>query len=204
MHDEKKITAKKPAEYFLKDQETNFKANDGKLAAQSSSSLLYRSSEYIPVVLINRAVTDVSNTTGYNSQKNLSKSPLINKQKDNFSKLNSKKKTRLLVKRGVVYISLLLNDIALIYTKDKLAYIMGRDSKKYSIDKTLTELEEELDPSIFFRANRQYIVNLNFIRSFKAHQKVKLLLDMDVPELEEPIVISQQVAPAFKKWMAEA
>ncbi len=204
MHDEKKIPAKKPAEYFLKNLETNFTANDSKLAVESSSDLLYRPSEYIPIVFINGDDTDVSNITRYDSQKNLSNSPFINKQKDNFLKLNKKKKTRLLVKRGVVYISLLLNDIALIYTKDKLTYIMARDSKKYSVDKTLAELEEELDPSIFFRANRQYIVNLNFIRSFKAHQKVKLLVDMNVPELGEPIVISQQVAPTFKKWMNEA
>ena len=204
MHDEKKIPAKKPAEYFLKNMEIDFMDNDGKLAIESSTDLLYTPSKYIPVVVINRDDTDASRISGYNIQKSLSKSPIINRQKDNFLKLKKKSKTRLLVKRGVAYISLLLKDIALIYTKDKLVYIMDRDSKKYSIDKSLTELEEELDPFIFFRANRQYIINLNFIRSFKAHQKVKLLVDMDVPELEEPVVISQQVAPAFKKWMNEA
>jgi len=115
-----------------------------------------------------------------------------------------RKKSRLLVKRGVANIALLLLDIAAIYTKNKLVYVIDKDSKNYSIDKTLTELEEKLDDTVFFRANRQYIINIYFIRSFKAYQKVKLLVDIDIPELEEPVIISQQVAPAFKKWMEEA
>ena len=42
-------------------------------------------------------------------------------------------------------IALQLEDIALIYTQNKLVYVMDRYSKKYISDKTLSELEEELD-----------------------------------------------------------
>lgn len=52
------------------------------------------------------------------------------------------------------------------------------------------QLEKQLDQTIFFRANRQYIVNINFIKGFRPFQKVKLLLDMDIPRLEESIIIS--------------
>jgi DNA-binding LytR/AlgR family response regulator len=114
-----------------------------------------------------------------------------------------RKKTRLIVKRGVVNIALLLVDIPVIYTKNKLVYVIDRHSKKYSIDKTLAELEEKLDYDLFFRANRQYIININFVRSFKTYKKVKLILDIGIPELEEPVIISQQVTRAFKKWMEE-
>jgi len=103
----------------------------------------------------------------------------------------------------VVNIALLLVDIPVIYTKNKLVYVIDRHSKKYSIDKTLAELEEKLDYDLFFRANRQYIININFVRSFKTYKKVKLILDIGIPELEEPVIISQQVTRAFKKWMEE-
>jgi two-component system, LytTR family, response regulator len=83
-------------------------------------------------------------------------------------------------------------------------YVINRDSKKYLIDQTLTELEQELDHAIFFRANRQYIVNLNFIKSFKPYEKVKLLLAVNVHDLAEPVIVSQQVAPVFKKWINDA
>lgn len=143
------------------------------------------------------------NLTADTMQVLLKNSP-VNNETVNILKFEGRKKNRLLVKRGVANIPLLLIDIALIYTRDKLVFVIDRHSKKYSIDKTLTELEEKLDHSIFFRANRQYIVNLNYIKSFKAYKKVNLLVDINVPELEERIIISQHVALAFKKWMNDA
>jgi DNA-binding LytR/AlgR family response regulator len=118
--------------------------------------------------------------------------------------INGRKKTRLLVKRGMENIAVRLEDIALIYTQNKLVYVMDRCSKKYVSDKTLSELEEELDNTIFFRVNRQYIININYVKSFKAHEKVKLLIDITIPEINHSIVISQETAPAFRKWMHDA
>jgi DNA-binding LytR/AlgR family response regulator len=110
----------------------------------------------------------------------------------------------LLVKKGLENIAVRLEDIALIYTQNKLVYVIDRYSKKYVSDRTLTELEDELDKTIFFRVNRQYIVNINYVRSFKPHEKVKLLIDITIPEINHSIVISQETAPAFRKWMHDA
>jgi len=118
--------------------------------------------------------------------------------------INGRKKTRLLVKRGMENIAVRLEDIALIYTQNKLVYVIDRYSKKYVSDKTLSELEEELDSSIFFRVNRQYIININYVKSFKSHEKVKLLIDISIPEINHSIIISQETAPAFRKWMHDA
>jgi len=57
---------------------------------------------------------------------------------------------------------------------------------------------------MFFRANRQYIVNINYVKGFKAYEKVKLLVELTIPELNHCIIISQETAPAFRKWMYEA
>ena len=99
---------------------------------------------------------------------------------------------------------MLLEDIALIYTQNKLVYVIDRFSKKYFSDRTLSELEEELDGTIFFRANRQYIININYVKSFKTFKKVKLLIDISIPEINHSIVISQETAPTFRKWMHDA
>jgi DNA-binding LytR/AlgR family response regulator len=114
------------------------------------------------------------------------------------------KRARLIVKKGLENIALPLEDIVLIYTQDKLVYVIDRLSKKYTSDRTLSELEEELDEEIFFRANRQYIVSINYIRSFKPYEKVKLLLGIIIPEISHSIIISQENAPVFKRWMREA
>ncbi|HVZ97688.1 MAG TPA: LytTR family DNA-binding domain-containing protein [Chitinophagaceae bacterium] len=118
--------------------------------------------------------------------------------------INQRKKTRLLVRKGLENIALRLEDIAFIYTQNKVVYVIDSCSKKYLSDKTLSELEAALDENIFFRVNRQYIVNINYVKSFKTFEKVKLLLDINVPDTNHSIVISQETAPAFRKWMHEA
>ena len=116
---------------------------------------------------------------------------------------NINKKTRLLVKKGIEYISLRIEDAALFYTENKVVYVMDKDGKKFLVDKTLNELETELDKRIFFRANRQYIINLSFVKSYKPFDKVKLQLDLVPPNINHFIVISQTTAPIFRKWIAE-
>ncbi len=114
------------------------------------------------------------------------------------------KRKRILVRKGLETISLLLEDIVLFYTENKLVYVLDKSGKKYLSDNNLTELEKSLDPRMFFRANRQYIININFIRGFKAYEKVKLWIDLSLPEICHDIIISQEMAPQFKDWMSNA
>ena len=113
-------------------------------------------------------------------------------------------RARLIVKKGIDNIALPLEDIVLLYTRDKIVYAIDRFSGKYTSDKTLSELGEELDNKIFFRANRQYIVSINYIRSFKSYEKVKLLLGLIIPGISHSIVVSQETAPLFRKWLRNA
>ena len=118
-----------------------------------------------------------------------------------------KKKTRLVVKKGAENMFLLLNNIVLFYTENKIVYAIDEVGKKYMAEQSLSALESELDNSFFFRANRQYIININYIKSFRAYEKVKLRVNMNLGELNEQsyiIIISQETAPAFRKWIHEA
>lgn len=115
----------------------------------------------------------------------------------------SKGRTRLLVRKGIENIPLKMEDIAVIYTENKLVYVIDKDGKKYIAEQHLADLEEELDDSIFFRANRQYIINISYVKSYKAYEKVKLQVDLVFPDLTHQIIISQEMAPHFRKWINE-
>lgn len=117
-----------------------------------------------------------------------------------------KKRTRLVVKKGIENIFLVLNDIALFYTENKITYTIDQTGKKFIVERNLSELMRELDKSIFFRANRQYIININHVRSFRTYEKVKLKVDINTEDVNAQhfIIISQEKAPAFKKWIYEA
>ncbi len=114
----------------------------------------------------------------------------------------SKKKNRLIVKKGIEYQSVLIEDIAYFFTEHKVTFLVTKQEKKFMLDQNLKELEEELDPALFFRANRKYIVNIDCIKSYKTFEKVKLTIDLSIPVNEE-VIVSQENATAFKKWMSE-
>lgn len=114
------------------------------------------------------------------------------------------KKTRIVVKKGIENIAVPFEDIVLFFTENKVVYVIDKNGKKYLSDKNLSDLEMELDNNKFFRANRQYIVNINYIRSFKPYEKVKLQIDLATSEINHAIIVSQETAPAFRKWVYEA
>ena len=106
---------------------------------------------------------------------------------------------------GIENIALKIEDIALIFTENKIAFVIdGQSGRKFISEKNLVELEKELDPQIFFRANRKYIVSINFIKAFKPIDKVKLQVSLTIPDLNHQIIISQNSAKNFKKWIDEA
>lgn len=123
----------------------------------------------------------------------------------NLSRMvRDQKKKRLIVRKGSEHIALRLEDVVLFYTENKVVYALDCDGKKYLADHNLAELEISLDTATFFRANRQYIVNINYIRSFKTYEKVKVQIDLTIPELSHYIIVSQEMAPQFRDWMHNA
>jgi DNA-binding LytR/AlgR family response regulator len=114
----------------------------------------------------------------------------------------AKKRQRLIVKKGIEYQSVLLEDVAYFFTEHKVTFLVTKQEKKFMLDQNLKELEEELDKKIFYRANRKYIINIDCIKSYRTFEKVKLIVDLTLP-MSEDIIISQENAGDFKRWMSE-
>jgi DNA-binding LytR/AlgR family response regulator len=115
-----------------------------------------------------------------------------------------RKRSRVLVKRGMEFQTIRVEDIVYFFTEHKLIFLVDKDNRKYLAEKNnLAELEEELDSRFFYRANRKYIINVNFVKRFKPLEKSKISLELSLPVSEE-IIISQENASSFKKWISEA
>jgi DNA-binding LytR/AlgR family response regulator len=114
-----------------------------------------------------------------------------------------KKKSRILVKRGMEFQTVRVEDIVYFFTEHKLVFLVDKDNRKYLAEKNnLSELEEELDKNLFYRANRKYIINANFVKRFKPLDRSKLSVELQLP-LNEEIIISQENSSSFKKWISE-
>ena len=114
--------------------------------------------------------------------------------------VNKRVRARVVVKKGLEYFTIPVGDMAYAFVDNKIVYIVDKQCRKYMYDKNLYELHDELDKSQFFRANRQYLLNLDYIKSFKAYEKVKIQVEM-LLENKEVIIVSQENAAIFKKWI---
>lgn len=72
--------------------------------------------------------------------------------------------------------------------------------QRYPINATLDELEKQVDPHQFYRANRQYLVNFKAVKEVEYFFARKLLLKLAVPP-KEPVVVSKAKASDFLHWM---
>ncbi len=77
-------------------------------------------------------------------------------------------KDRIIVKKGIEFQSIKAEDVACFYTEHKLIFLVDKDGKKYMAHaNNLTDLMAQLNKKIFFRANRKYNNNINFIKKNK-------------------------------------
>jgi DNA-binding LytR/AlgR family response regulator len=109
-------------------------------------------------------------------------------------------KSRFLVKSGSVMKSVSVEEIAYFYSEDKLVFLKTRAGLRFIISETLDELESILNPSDFFRINRQYILNFEVIQKVHPHFNGRLIIDF-MPAPDEDIYISNRRATPFKEWM---
>jgi two-component system LytT family response regulator len=111
-------------------------------------------------------------------------------------------KKRFLVKRGTDYISIKAEEVAYFYATHKLVCMVDSSGQKFIMDQSLADIETQVDPAVFYRVNRKYLVNMSAIKRIKTYPKSKLMLEV-APLVTEDIIISQENAAAFKQWMGQ-
>ena len=97
------------------------------------------------------------------------------------------------------FIPLSVNDIAYIYSENKAAKMVTFDNRTYFENTSLDEIQRQLNPVKFFRANRQFIISHKAIKDitmwFDSKLSVNLLVD-----IPEKIIVSRMRASEFKDW----
>lgn len=94
------------------------------------------------------------------------------------------------------------HDVSHICTEYKDTRIYLKTGKFYSISMTLEELEGQLNPEMFFRVNRQYIVNIDAVSGLKTYfggkQRVFLSHYKDIE-----VMCSRDRASQLKDWLGK-
>ncbi|WP_422104460.1 LytR/AlgR family response regulator transcription factor [Winogradskyella sp.] len=109
-------------------------------------------------------------------------------------------KSSILVNYRHQLIPLAVDDIAYFYLENQLVYCKTTSNKTYKVSKRLDQLENQLNPNDFFRANRQFIISKQSVKFANSLDKRKLKLVL-VPENSSEVIISKLKVPLFKKWI---
>lgn len=115
------------------------------------------------------------------------------------SKTKSYKTTYLIHHRDEL-IPVKTEGIAYFYIDTGVVKAVTTENKTYIVDKKLEDIEEELNPEIFNRVNRQFIIHKNAIENIKQYFNGKLIVNIN-PVSKERIVVSKAKATSFKKWI---
>ena len=85
------------------------------------------------------------------------------------------------------------------FIKEEIIYLVNTEGRKFITDyRSLDEIEELVDPAIFYRANRQCLIHLPSIESYRTDHTSKLQLKLKA--IKEEIAVSKEKAAEFKGW----
>ncbi|MBV1911453.1 MAG: response regulator transcription factor [Kangiellaceae bacterium] len=127
-------------------------------------------------------------------QDNQSLTPLLNSIQTVFEQYASS----FLVKRGTELIKLPVKNIAYIYA-DESTFCVADNSRIYSLNKSLINVMDLLEPKYFFKLNRKVICNSRAIINVKRGFGNKLVITL-THQPDFNIVVSRERANEFKIW----
>lgn len=113
---------------------------------------------------------------------------------------NESYKKRFIVRFGENIRTISVEDIAYFFSKNKGTLAVTHDNRTYPIDYNLETVSAAVDPELFFRINRQYLIHINAIAEMKSYSKARVIIRLN-PLAEEQPVVSSERAAAFKKWL---
>ncbi|MES2849171.1 MAG: LytTR family DNA-binding domain-containing protein [Bacteroidota bacterium] len=113
-----------------------------------------------------------------------------------------KYKKRFAVRYGEHIKTISIDEAAYFYTEDKINFITTKENRRYTIDNNLDALEAMLDPSVFFRINRQYIISIHAIAEMFSYSKSRVLVKLN-PAAKHETIVSTERSGDFKLWLGD-
>jgi len=95
-----------------------------------------------------------------------------------------------------------LSNIAFFYLKNGVVHLTTFEKKNFFINKNMEELGAIAEP-LFFRANRQFLVNRKAVVDASSYLSRKLSVTLCVPT-EESITISKEKMSQFLDWLTKS
>ena len=126
-------------------------------------------------------------------------SDLITNLLESFRETKIVYKSNFLIPHKDKLIPLSVDKIACFYSENKMVKIITSTNENYHLDSTLEEISAQLNPTQFFRANRQFIISHKAIKDISIWFGSKLSINLLVTTPEK-VIVSKARVPEFKGW----
>lgn len=93
-----------------------------------------------------------------------------------------------------------IQQVALFYSKEKYTFCVTYDDHTYPLEYSLDQLEELIDPTLFFRINRQFIVSEKAITKIRLLSKSRIAIEV-FPGFGGTLDVSGSKTNPFRKWL---
>jgi DNA-binding LytR/AlgR family response regulator len=114
--------------------------------------------------------------------------------------LDREYKKRFSIKVGQHLKLINIDEIECFYSGNKGTYLYTSKGRNYLLDKTLDQIEEELEPRTFFRINRKFYVNINAIKDMVSYTNSRLQIKLNTYE-ETQVIVARERVKDFKTWL---
>ena len=108
-------------------------------------------------------------------------------------------KTRFMVKLGDHIRSITVDEVSFFFADGRDVYMITTQQRKLIIDYTLEGLDDILDPKVFYRVNRSYILNISAISDVVVYSNSRLKITTH-SKWEREIIVSRDKVNLFKQW----
>lgn len=109
-------------------------------------------------------------------------------------------KKRFTVKVGQHLKMIPIDEIECFFSENKGTYAHTVNGRNYLLDTTLEQLENELQPDIFFRINRKFYVNINAIKDMVSYTNSRLQIKLKTYN-EQDVIVARERVKDFKMWL---
>jgi len=107
---------------------------------------------------------------------------------------------RFLIQTNEDFLQLPVEEIAYFHSMHKMTFAVTFHQSKYHVNLSLGSLIEQLDPEMFFKVNRQLIINIDAIQKIQSYFQGKLVIKSK-PAHSEKIIVGKDKAASFKRWL---
>ncbi|MFC6096226.1 LytR/AlgR family response regulator transcription factor [Flavobacterium qiangtangense] len=113
---------------------------------------------------------------------------------DNFTEI--KYKNSFLIPIGNLLKKIENHDITTFFSEDNASFLTTNQGRILPVNYSLEKLEQEVDPNIFFRISRKYLINRNYIRKVYTKNQISISIENH----EEELKVSRLRMKNFLEW----